>query len=58
MNWIRTLLWINFLGSIGAIIVYAVTRNMLSYREDFLLFAGLFAAVSGVGLLLERSIER
>ncbi|SDO18084.1 hypothetical protein [Alkalicoccus daliensis] len=55
MNFVKPLLWINLLGSLGALLVYAFTFNTFNYRDDFLVLAGLFAAVSALGLLLLKT---
>ncbi|CAM3770240.1 hypothetical protein [Alkalicoccus chagannorensis] len=58
MNLVKPLLWINFIGSLGALLVYVFTYEQLDYREDFLVLVGLFAGVSAVGLLLQRKLEK
>ncbi|MFC4736578.1 hypothetical protein ACFO4L_08300 [Bacillus daqingensis] len=56
MNLVKPLLWINLIGSLAALIVYAVTADRFNYRDDFLILVGLFAGVSALGLLLSRNL--
>lgn len=58
MNFVKPILWINLLASLGALLVYAFTFQTLNYRDDFLMLVGLFVGVSALGLLLLKSIEK
>lgn len=58
MNFAKPILWVNLIGSLGALLVYAFTFQTLNYRDDFLMLVGLFVAVSALGLLLLRSTEK
>ncbi|PTL40134.1 hypothetical protein [Alkalicoccus saliphilus] len=57
MNFVKPLLWINLLGSTGALIFYLFTFQTMNYRDDFLVLVGLFIAVSALGLFITKKLE-
>lgn len=57
MNFVKPLLWVNLIGSTGALIVYLFTFQTMNYREDFLILVGLFIAVSALGLSITKKLE-
>jgi hypothetical protein len=57
MNFVKPLLWINLIGSTGALLVYFFTFQTIDYREDYLMLVGLFVGVSALGLLLLKNDE-
>jgi|GEM_PF-4898458 hypothetical protein len=57
MNFVKPLLWINLIGSSGALIFYLFTFQTTNYRDDFLILVGLFIAVSALGLTITKKLD-